>query len=65
MDQYNLKLFVMQELPEDREILVSYGAKHSVREHKVRAKGMNLKRKKGQGQGQGQGSQGHGELGTS
>ena len=65
LGQYSLKLVLLQDMPQDREILVSYGLKHSVRERKVRVKGMGLKRKKGQGRGQGQGSEGQGELGTS
>ena len=65
LGQYSLKLVLLQDMPQDREILVSYGLKHSVRERKVRAKGTALKRKKGQGRGRGQGSEGQGELGTS
>ena len=37
LGQYSLKLVLTQDLAEDREVLIAYGAKHMVRDRKPRA----------------------------
>ena len=47
LGQYSLKLVLTQDLPESREILIAYGAKHMVRDRKPRGpKGQGSKRKR-------------------